>query len=190
MYRPIGWLAMGALALVGATAQAQGTSNGVACPVGLISGMTLDEEFGPGTQALTTCNQKRHNVKLLVQINQAPPYALGNLRSIINDYEVTYGMKAGRDYEIVAIVYGAGGPTVIQDGVNSYPNPYESQVSDLINRGVKFLIAQTTARAYILNGRLTAGHATEQLIPGVGYVTAGISATADFESRGFQYVQP
>jgi hypothetical protein len=32
--------------------------------------------------------------------------------------------------------------------------------------------------------------ATSALIPGVGYVTAGIAAIADLQAQGYQYVQP
>ena len=32
------------------------------CPVGLVSGQTLDDEFGSGTSDLTKCLDRRHNV--------------------------------------------------------------------------------------------------------------------------------
>ena len=48
-------------------AAAPGGNN--ACPVGLVSGLPLDEEFGAGTQELTRCLERRHNVKVVVQVN-------------------------------------------------------------------------------------------------------------------------
>jgi hypothetical protein len=40
------------------------------CPVGLVNGLTLNDEFGPGTSDLTKCLDRRHNVKVVMQINQ------------------------------------------------------------------------------------------------------------------------
>jgi intracellular sulfur oxidation DsrE/DsrF family protein len=161
-----------------------------ACPVGLVKGLSLDTEFGPGTSDKTKCLDTRHGVKLLVQINQAPPYALHTIQNVIDDYEITNGMKVGRDYQIAAIVHSAGGMTVVQDGTNGYSNPGDAQVRNLIAQGVKFYFCQNTTRGYMAKGILTDGNATAELIPGVQYVTAGISAIADFQSRGWEYVQP
>ena len=41
------------------------------CPVGLVSGKTLDEEFGPGTSDLTTCLSKRNDIKIVMQLNKS-----------------------------------------------------------------------------------------------------------------------
>jgi intracellular sulfur oxidation DsrE/DsrF family protein len=174
------------------------------CPVGLVNGMTLDEEFGPGSQELTQCNSVRHNVKLLIQLNQygtgSPngAYGLKNITNVIQDYEVTYGMRPGKDYEIVAVVHSGGGPLVIQNGVNftgidgnshTTVNAYEGDVRTLIDQGVKFLFCQNTTRSFIASNKLPPD-ATSVLIPGVGYVTAGIAAIADLQARGYRYVQP
>ena len=174
------------------------------CPVGLVNGMTLDEEFGPRSQELTECNKVRHNVKLLIQINaygtDARAFALGNIVNVIADYEVTYGMRPGKDYEIVAVVHSGGGPLVIKDGTNDgkydannnlikVTNKHQTEVEDLIDAGVKFYFCQNTTRAMQNSGSLPAD-ATSALIPGVEYVTAGIAAIADFQARGYQYVQP
>jgi intracellular sulfur oxidation DsrE/DsrF family protein len=173
------------------------------CPVGLVSGMTLNEEFGPGSQELTECNKVRHNVKLLIQLNQytsgSGAYGLHNITNVINDYEITYGMRPGKDYEIVAVVHSGGGPLVLQNGIGFYGmtdglyhetvNAYEGQVRTLIDQGVKFLFCQNTTRGFQAANKLPAD-ATSALIPGVGYVTAGIAAIADLQAQGYQYVQP
>jgi intracellular sulfur oxidation DsrE/DsrF family protein len=174
-----------------------------ACPVGLVSGLTLDEEFGPGVGALTKCNDKRHNVKIVFQLNVSqvvPPatatspalncYGLGNITNVIDDYEITHGMVRGRDYEIAAIVHSGGGLMLVKDGVNGKPNGCQAQVEALIAKGVKFYFCQNTTRAYLANGRLTAGLVKDQVIDGVEYVTAGLGALADFQSSGWKYVQP
>ena len=181
------------------------------CPVGLVSGMTMDDEFGPGTQALTRCLKKRHNVKMVVQINQFctnqancgnAPYALGNLRNILDDYEVTHGMKAGKDYEMAVVLHSPGGQMALKDtsyngaGVLvSGRNPFEGQIRALMARGVKFYFCQNTTRAYLSNGMLpkyltTGISATDQMIEGMEYTTAGLTSIADFQALGYQYIQP
>lgn len=181
------------------------------CPVGLVSGMSLDDEFGPGTSDATQCIRKRHQVKMVVQINQygtdAQPYALGNLRNIIDDYEITHGMERGRDYEIVAVLHSAGGRLALKNtGYNSAGvevtgrNPHEAAIKALMNKGVKFYFCQNTTRAYLnqpgtaitsLPKYLATGiSATDQIIDGMAYTTAGLTSIADYEARGYQYIQP
>jgi len=181
---------------------ADGASNN-ACPVGLVNGKTLDEEFGPGTSDLTQCISRRHNVKLLVQVNQycgnsscTRAYALHNIYNVIADYETTYGMRPGVDYEIAAIVHSGGGPLVIKDGVGNNVNAFEDDVMDLMNKGVKFYFCMNTTRGFMAQGKF---FSTDDLVTSVddngvehsvGYVTAGITALADFQQRGYEYVQP
>lgn len=186
------------------------------CPVNLLpkkdaSGniyyLTLDQEFGPGTQDLTRCIVQREEVKMVVQINQftdssGRPYGLANIANIIDDYEITHGMKAGKDYKIVAVLHSPGGRMALKDiGLNSAGvsvsgrNPYEKQVTDLMDRGVKFYFCQNTTRAYLGQPStsitsLPAGNATAQIIPGIEYTTAGLTSIADFQALGYQYIQP
>ncbi len=213
------------LGFTGATYAGKGGNN--ACPVGVLEGSpgtpdtTLDSEFGPGTQELTRCIARRNQVKLLVQINQycarsggtygpgekypegtpkcSRAYALQNIENVIADYEQTYGMTVGKDYEIAAVVHSGGGPLVIQDGTNGkIINEFEGQVQDLMNLGVRFYFCQNTTRSYQANGSLPAD-ATGALVTSVDingephsveYVTAGITALADFQRAGWTYVQP
>ncbi|MEW6590088.1 MAG: DsrE family protein [Pseudomonadota bacterium] len=189
------------------------------CPVGLVSGLSMDDEFGPGTQALTQCLKKRHNVKMVVQINQfctnaatpdscaASPYALNNIRNILDDYEITHGMKAGRDYQMAVVLHSPGGRMALKDtGVRgdgtvvSGRNPFETTIRGLMARGVKFYFCQNTTRAYLaqpgtaitsLPKYLTTGiSATDQMIEGMEYTTAGLTSIADFQARGYAYIQP
>jgi intracellular sulfur oxidation DsrE/DsrF family protein len=114
---------------------------------------------------------------------------------MIKDYEITYGMVPGRDYEIAAVVHSGGGYLLLKDGgengkggTNS--NKFEPEVKNLMDRGVKFYFCQNTTRGFVGNGTLPAGNATAQLIDGVEYVTAGVTAISEFQSRGYRYVQP
>ena len=113
------------------------------CPVGLVNDKTFDEEFGYGTSDLTRCLDRRHNVKVVMQINKpcrdswvdgdavknnvakckrgngeldfGRSYALGNINNMIKDYEITHGMVVGKDYEIAAIVHSGGGYLLLKD---------------------------------------------------------------------------
>jgi intracellular sulfur oxidation DsrE/DsrF family protein len=172
-----------------------------ACPVNLVSGLDLETEFGPGTAELTRCNERRHHVKLLVQINRfcdaavsnadcKRPYALGNLANVIDDYEITHGMVAGRDYEIAAVVHGSGGYLLLKNGAAVTANQFEAQVRTLIAKGVKFYFCQNTARAFIQRGEVALGGFTNAMIDGVEYTPAGLTALADMQASGWSYIQP
>ncbi|MFP5409718.1 MAG: DsrE family protein [Gammaproteobacteria bacterium] len=212
-------LAASIIGLVAMPALAHDKKGNNECPVGLVSGMTMDDEFGPGTQALTQCIKKRHNVKMVVQINQfctnaatpescaASPYGLNNIRNILDDYEVTHGMRPGKDYEMVVVLHSPGGRMALKDtsvrgdGTTiSGRNPFETTIRGLMARGVKFYFCQNTTRAYLnqpgaaitsLPKYLVTGiSATDQMIEGMEYTTAGLTSIADFQARGYQYIQP
>ena len=185
------------------------------CPVGLVSNLTLNDEFGPGTDDLTNCLSRRSNVNVVMQINQfcrdavSNPdcesnraYALGNIRNMIKDYELTHGMVAGKDYRIAAVVHSGGGWQMLKDsGLDgdgasvTGRNKFQSLVEGLIADGVEFYFCQNTTRGFIKKNILpaageTTGGATAELIDGVNYVTAGVTSIAEFQSRGYRYVQP
>ena len=196
-----------------------------ACPAGLVSGLTLDEEFGPDSEGLTRCLERRNNVKVVIQVNQfcrdtwnkagdrvrkitdcdsGRAYALGNIKNMLNDYETTHGMTPGRDFELIAVVHSGGGDLILQDGYTftdavkgdvTISNPFQADVETLLDRGVRFLFCQNTTRGFMRNGKLPSyndgeGSATDAMIPGVEYTTAGVTAIADLQSQGYTYVQP
>lgn len=176
------------------------------CPGGEKMGMDLDAEFGPGAGSATRCLQKRDRQKVVIQINQfcrddvphaecalERGYALGNIRNMIKDYEL-HGMQVGRDVEIAVVVVAEGGFLLLKDDAAHAnfrgTNQFQSQVEDLLDQGVRFYFCQNTARGLMKKGAMTKGMATMEVITGVEWVTSGISAIPDFESRGYQYYQP
>ena len=180
--------------------EADGNSD-VACPVGLVSGMTLTDEFGADVAANTRCIKKRHDVKTMFAIGElyafntnvtgavvaSGPYALNQIKNVISDYEVTDGMKQGEDYHIIAIVHGPGGKMLLSD---PNVNPFKAQVEALMAKGVTFYFCENTVRGLIRAGLLQQGNVAAGVIPGVKYVTAGLSALSDFEALGWSYVAP
>ena len=177
------------------------------CPVGLVNGLTLDQEFGPGTSMITRCIKKRRHVRVLFQINRfcanstvdnetmspfkstcTSPYALGEMMNVIHDYEITEGMKPS-DFKMIAVAYGKGGFLLLKG------NPFQAQIEALMKDGVHFYFCQNTARGFIKAGFLpnpqtTGMPAADGLIDGVTYVTAGVSAILDFQALGYSSVAP
>lgn len=199
--------------LWGASVFADDDHDSKECPVGLVTGKTLDAEFGSGSQDATRCLAKREKVKIVIQANKfcrdavsnpdcTRPYALGNVAAMIKDYEITHGMERGEDYEMVVVVHSGAGPLVLKnEGFNGKGksvagrNQFEGLVKTLMSQGVKFYFCQNTTRGMMKKGALpstmtTAGGATAEMIDGVEYVTAGITAIGDFQKKGYKYVQP
>ena len=135
-------------------------------------------------------------------------YALGNIGNMIKDYEGSHGID---NWEIVAVVHSGGWGMLVKNGYmftnvegqggapgdKTLSNPFQGQVEALIAKGVRFLFCQNTTRGMIGRGNLPTvaestggGGATEALIDGVEYTTAGVTAIADFQKRGYSYVQP
>jgi len=51
-------------------------------------------------------------------------------------------------------------------------------------------LCQNATSSMINRGLVPAGDATANIIDGIVYVTAGITAVVDFQYQGFVYVQP
>lgn len=165
-----------------------------ACPVGLVSGLTLTEEFGQAVADNTRCIKVRHNVKTLFAIDEefaspgsTAPYALNQINNVLNDYTITAGMTEGKDFKIIAIVHSKGGMLLLNDPTL---NPFIDQVKALMARGVTFYFCENTVRGFIRAGLLQEGNVAAGVIPGVKYVTAGLSAVSDFQALGYKYDQP
>ncbi|MBI3546652.1 MAG: DsrE family protein [Gammaproteobacteria bacterium] len=155
------------------------------CPVGLVNGLTLDEEFGTGTSQITRCLVKRKLVKTLFPIlkdcadSSVPctkPYALTAIGHSIRDYEVTHGMINGVDFSIVAVVYSSGYKLVLKG------NPFEQDIVNLLNKKVSIYLCQNTARANNIK--------IYDLIPGVKFVTDCHTSISDFQALGYNISVP
>jgi len=187
-------LLMGSFFLKGVDASAKDDEKvkRVKCPVGLVTGMSLDKEFGAGTSKITQCIRKIPKIKAVFELNRTcadqactRAYGLINLRKSIKDYEVTHGLKSGVDFELVAIMLGNGNTLSINnDSATKHPrvNPFQAEVQALMKQGVKFFLCQNAARA----GKIVKAH----IIPGVHFVTAGVTALTDFQQRGFALIHP
>jgi len=179
----------------------------VACPVdtpyfdteGPIS---FEEMFGADVLDNMRCNKRRSNVKMVMQVNasfdaKSRMYGFRNLPNIINDLEITHGVKK---WEIAVVIHSGGYPFVLDPyAANPHPNaglnnqvvnaPYPDEnltgaevVEKLIGMGVDVYFCLNTAAAL--------GITTDQILPDVKYVPAGLSALVDFQYDGFKYVQP
>ncbi len=83
-------------------------------------GLTIDEEFGYGSEAITNCLEKRHNAKVVVSINGAHPSDkngntqlnkarfLSNIEYMRENYEDVHGMEIGEDVEVAAVAASSG----------------------------------------------------------------------------------
>jgi len=131
-------------------------------------------------------------------------YALHNIDNMLKDFEITHGMRPGQNFDVVAVVHGEGNSLLVKDGYRFNDtvkgevytdNPYQSDVQALMDRGVRFLLCQNATRTLMRYGMLPSymegeGSATDALIPGVEYITAGMTAMADLQSRGYRYIRP
>lgn len=154
--------------------------------------ISIDQKFGPGSMDVTRCLSHTKHVKILYQVNTEcknskcdAPYAVGNIINHINDMEITHGMDA-RDYEIVVIVHSAGWKLVLNNNAvekHAADNPFQAAMESLVARpSVKVLFCQNTANSK--------GVVKANMIDGIGFVTAGVSAIADLQSDGYRYIQP
>lgn len=154
--------------------------------------ISIEEKFGPGSMAVTRCLSDTKKVKVLYQINQEcknaacdAPYAVGNIINHINDFEITHDMDSD-DYEIVVIVHSAGWKLILDNNAmekHGADNPFQDAMEKLVARNsVKVLFCQNTANSKKV--------VFANMLDGVGFITAGVSAISDLQEEGYRYVQP
>lgn len=168
------------------------------CPEGTVfkdangNPLSIDAKFGDGSMAVTRCLRNTKKPKVLYQINTEcknskcdAPYAIGNIMNHIRDYEITHGMDSD-DYEIVVIVHSAGWKLVLDNSAmekHAADNPFQAQMQNLLTKpSVKVLFCQNTANSKAV--------VKANMIDGIGFVTAGVSAITDLQDSGYRYVQP
>lgn len=183
-----------------------------ACPVGLFAKdadgnlMNIDTEFGAGIQAKTQCLENRKKIKLVMQVNKAcrdttivngalenharscgetRGYGIAQMKNMIRDYTVTHGIAADK-LDLNIIVHGGGGTMLLDMPWNKL----KPAISALLEQGVKVYFCQNTVRGMAKKMGLTIPVFVSKVLPGVEYVTAGLTAVADFQKEGYMYIQP
>ena len=179
-----------------ANAQSTGDdpSEGSKCP----SSLKLNQEFGSETKKNTRCLANTSGVKLLIHIQRhcaidgsgandissecTEAHALNVAVNAIKDYEETHGMKRGKDYHIAIVLNGEGAifgldPDADDANDRATENHSPDVVNDLLEYGVSIYLCQNTARSMDIK--------LHQLIDGVQFVTAGVTAIADLQFQGY-----
>lgn len=177
-------------------------SNNKDCPVGLVNGLTLDQEFGPGTSDITHCLEVRKKAKVVISMNKLhgfdkngkptldKPYFIDNLYKMRETYEVTHGMKIGVDIDIIVVATNSGALLLV-DPATALPaqvsdpnyNPeWKALVEEGLKWGFKFYLCQQASRTYNIK--------TQNVIKGVEMVPGGNTAILDLQLQGYAYLQP
>ena len=197
------------------------------CPVGLVTGQSIEDEFGEGVSGITRCIKNRGQIKLVMQVNQScrdttvvsdgaggymlenhpkscgggRGYGIAQMKNMINDYVVTHGIPADK-LDLKIVVHGGGGLMLLDDDILMKPLPWgdnnlQGAVVDLIagnHHGVKvkFYFCMNTVRglANKLGFVTDTADLVSRVIPGVEYVTGGLTALGDFQEEGYVYIQP
>lgn len=178
-------------------------------------GLTMDEEFGEGTQAITRCIKKRTNARVVVSINGAHPSDkngnininkarfLSNIEYFRENYEDVHNMKIGDDVKVVAVAASSGALLLTTE----HPAWVRSKASDteLTCMGDENRFAGKTCtnpfkemvvRAqqigvefYICQmASRTLGIKKPKVIPGVKFVPGAHLAVADFQQIGYALI--
>lgn len=192
-----------------------------ACPVGLVTGMTIDEEFGAGINDITRCIENRKRIKMVMQVNNAcrdtavtldPATATGlkldnhantcgatrgfgiaQMKNMIKDWVITHGMPA-ESLDLNIIVHDGGGSMLMKNPANQLKPAVEELLNGTIPGAegvkVKFHFCMNTVRGMAKKVNKTPAQIVMGVIPGVTYVTGGLTALADFQKEGYYYIQP
>ena len=156
----------------------------VACPVdtpytdGSGNPVSFQEKFGDDVLEDLRCNKRRSKVRMVMQVNLfkqgGKPYGFRNLDNIKKDFEITHGIDNWK----IAIVIHSGGSPFVEVG-----NEYEGLVQENIDD-------PNVDIYYCLNTAAAKGQTTEDIIYGIKFVPAGLSAIMDFQYQGYKYIQP
>lgn len=189
------------------------------CIAGQVTGMSLETEFGPGVSEITRCLTKGGQVKLVIQVNKAcrdttvvatnsgyaienharsctpgnpsnplaygRGYGIAQAKAMINDYTITNGILP-QNLDINLIVHGGGGTMLL----NTPWNKLKDDVKHLMDKGVKIHFCMNTVRGMSKKMGISTTQFTSMVIPGVTYVTGGMTALQEFQNLGYTYLQP
>lgn len=179
--------------------------------------MHVDDEFGEGVYELTRCLKNTQHIQLVMQVNQScrdttivedsasgyklenhpkscdpgRGYGIAQMKNMINDYVGTHGMSPDR-LDLKIIVHGGGGLMLLDDAEVPWTNNLQPVVEELMDKGVKFYFCMNTLRGLAKKLPFVADteDLTSRVIPGVEFVTGGLTALADFQKQGYSYIQP
>ena len=173
--------------------------------------LDMDGEFGPGTQAETTCLYNRKNVKVVVAINGAHPSDkagntqtnkarfLSNIEYMRENYEDVHGMSMapGGDIEVIAVASSHGAllmtthhPAWMRDAGEGDPacpmKPTEGKTCSNPFRDKVERAQEIGVKFYLCQmASRVLGIKRGNKIPGVNFVPGGHIAVADFQKEGY-----
>ena len=180
-----------------------------------VGGLTIDEEFGAGSQAITNCVQKRKNAKVVVSINGAHPSGkngniqtnkarfLSNIEYFRENYEDVHGMKIGDDVKVVAVATSSGAllmttqhPAWVRDKTDPSQPTCMGNESKFAGKTCANPFRALVERAQEIGVRFYVCQMASRvlsirkpnLIPGVEFVPGGHIAVADFQLRGYALI--
>lgn len=160
----------------------------------------FDVEFGAGAKDMTRCLENREKVKVVMQVNTecgkkdasgtcVAPYGFRNVPSMMRDYLNTHGIEAD-DIDFRIVVHGSGGKLLLKG------HKFNGAVQKAMNLGAKVYFCQNTIRSFYGTVKpdgdtvMHYGQATSEVMPGVQFVTGGLTALVDLQREGFRYIQP
>jgi intracellular sulfur oxidation DsrE/DsrF family protein len=162
------------------------------CPV--TAQLAMDQEFGYGTSANTSCIEHRHHIRVALSMSSATAnpksgfnQVLNNALSMTGNYEQVYGLTYGDEgYRIAVVAHFQGAKSLLSDDAYfrlfGTTNPNTPVVKKLLAKGVQLIMCQTTMRAN--------GWKSSDLAPGVTQVPGGVVQLADFANSGWVVMTP
>jgi len=191
------------------------TPNGPIIVTPPVGGLTMDEEFGEGTQAITRCIVKRSKARVVVSINGAHPMDkngninlnkarfLSNIEYFRENYEDVNNMKIGEDVKVVAVAASSGALLLTTE----HPAWMRAKTSNTdltcMSDEVRFAgktctnpfrdlverAQQIGVEFYICQmASRTLGIKKATVIPGVSFVPGAHLAVADFQQIGYALI--
>lgn len=174
--------------------------------------LTMDEEFGAGTQAITHCLSHRKKAKVVVAINGAHPTNkngvtetdkarfLSNIEYMRENYEDVHGMKIGEDVKVIAVASNSGAllmtthhPAWMRDAAEGDPacpmKPVAGKTCSNPFRPLVERAQQIGVKFYLCQmASRVLGIKKAYKIDGVQFVPGGHIAVADFQMDGYSLI--
>lgn len=130
-------------------------------------------------------------------------YGIAQMKNMIKDWKITHDITADK-LDLNIIVHGGGGTMLLDSSKAGYiTNNLQDAVQALLDDGVKFHFCMNTVRGMAKKMQagmrkksgnpdlvFTSANLVSKVIPGVTYVTGGLTALSDFQSKGYTYIHP